>query len=170
MGKKMMRLTGLVVAGVLAFAGTFLFAGSKVVQAENGMYSEDGTASCVVTATLESSYTVSLPAAIALSYDAGSGEYRGSFSYGVKGNIAADKGVRIVAPGSFSLTGEASGESVSAGLTLPFTVWSNEEESGVNAQISTSSYVMKEGSVSAAITRADRYSGNFSFTFGLDDV
>lgn len=139
------------------------------VSAENGTYSEDGTASCVVTATLQSTYTVSLPAALGLAYDSGDERYEGSFSYGVKGNIAMDKKVSVTAPASFNLTGAASAENVTAALSLPFTAWSNDPESGVNALISPAEFNLKTGTVTANITRADSYSGNFSFTFGMED-
>ena len=139
------------------------------VFADNSTYSEDGTASCVVTATLQSTYTVSLPAALALAYDSEDERYEGSFSYGVKGNIAMDKKVSVTAPASFNLTGAASGGTVTAALTLPFTAWSNDAESGVNAQISPVSFTLKTGTVTANITQADSYSGNFSFTYGMED-
>ena len=139
------------------------------VRADNDTYTEDGSASCTVTATLQSTYTVSLPAALALSYDSSEEVYKGSFSYGVKGNIAMDKKIAISAPTSFNLTGAASSDTVAATLSLPFKEWSNDAESGENAQISVSSFVLKTGTVTANITQADSYSGNFSFTFGMQD-
>ncbi|HAG69823.1 MAG TPA: hypothetical protein DCL38_07610 [Lachnospiraceae bacterium] len=156
-------MAGLVLCCVLAAGGAI------PVHADNNNYSEDGTASCVVTATLQSTYTVSLPAALALSYDSEDERYEGSFSYGVKGNIAMDKKVSVTAPASFDLTGAASGDAVTAAITLPFTAWSNDEESSTNALISASAFNLKTGSVSADITQADAYSGNFSFTFGMED-
>lgn len=153
----------------LALCGLLLAGHAVSVFAENGTYTEDGTANCVVTATLQSTYTVSLPAALALAYDSEDERYEGSFSYGVKGNIAMDKKVSVTAPASFSLTGAASGDSVSAALSLPFTAWSNDAESGANALISPSSFNLKTGTVTADITQADSYSGNFSFTFGMED-
>ncbi len=162
--RKCMRSVGGLVLCAVILAGS-----AMPVLAENGTYSEDGTASCVVTATLQSTYTVSLPAALALSYDTSDERYEGSFSYGVKGNIAMDKKVSVTAPASFNLTGAASGDTVSASLSLPFTEWSNDAESGVNTLISPTNFNLKTGTVTADITQADSYSGNFSFTFGMEN-
>ena len=156
-------LLGLLIVGLISRASTV------AVLADNSTYTEDGAASCVVTATLQSTYTVSLPAALALSYDTGEEVYKGSFSYGVKGNIAMDKKISISAPASFNLTGTASGDTVSAAVSLPFKEWSNDAEEDENAQINATSFVLKTGTVTADITQADSYSGNFSFTFGMAD-
>ena len=133
------------------------------VLAANQTYTADGTATCTVTASLESSYTVSLPATIALSYDSTEDAYKGTFQTGAKGNIASNKQVTLSAPATFNLTGAASGETVSATITGGIGSW---ESAGLNAN----TFSNKSGTITAPITKADNYSGTFTFTCALEDA
>jgi len=130
-------------------------------------YTEDGTAECTVSATVNSSYTVSLPATVTLSKN--EDKYEGTYTAGVKGNILSTQKVTIVPDESFTLTGTDSGATATATVTQEKTTWTKTGGSG-NLAIGSSSYSNTSGKVEVELSTADSYSGHFDFTFELGDI
>ncbi len=139
-------------------------------------YDRDGTHTTRVRAVLKSSYTVTLPATVALSQEPGTGNFSGTFSYGAKGNIADNKMVYIQTYSSVYLQGSVSGEYAEAEISAPYIGWYNgEDETTENwwgetvsyAHIGDDDFAVKTGTIRTTIEKADRYSGNFTFMFGL---
>ena len=143
-----------------------------------GTYTSDGTANALVTAEVNSSYTILLPATIALTDPDNDNTYTGDYTIGAKGNINIAKKVAC-APTSntFTMTGNNS-TSVTATVTQSLTAWVNNASPSagnkninlVNDSGAYENYSTITGSISAPITNAGTYQGNMEFTFGLADI
>lgn len=173
------------VAGAAVMAS--LIAGMGVT-AKADEYTVDGNHSMTVTATVDSSYTVQLPATLELQADsADSLKYTGTYEYGVKGALPNSKGVRITSTGEwdstkyfskFTMSG-ADGNSATAYYRL-----TNETKAVSNKQdvifanagnphytaINGSSFTTKTGKVEVTFPAADTYTGTAGFTFALADI
>ena len=168
--KKGMTAFLLAAAAMLAFA----------VPAMAEEYSTDGTAECSV---------VSIPAAVSLDYDRGSGTVSGSYRIGVKGDLLPGQMVQVVpvqlketlASGTGGeyyrgvLTGEKSGRELPVTVTQQVTRWiptGTEPSWGEErfVRISASDFVYADGMiVSEKLEEADTYSGTLVFEFGLEE-
>ena len=149
----------------------------QAVPVYGGTYTEDGSANALVTADVSSSYSVMLPAVIALSDPDHDNNYTGTYKIGARGNINVEKKV-ICQPASstFIMTGN-NGDNITATVSQSHTSWVNRtpasgqklithvEDSGPYEDYSTI-----EGNVSALIVSAGTYSGNMEFTFSLADI
>lgn len=136
-------------------------------------YTTDGTADCRVSATVESSYSVQVPALLELDYNSSSGKYEGDYQVSAKGNIQPDKSVTIQpTESSFTLTGTLSGETSQASISQEVTEWvhsSRQADGTGKVHISVEEYTQAQGSVSAELTQADSYTGEITFAFCLGD-
>lgn len=177
--KKGMTAILLAAAAVPAFA----------VPAMAEEYTADGTAECSVAASVASTYTVSIPAAISLEYDKEGGTLGGSYRIGVKGDLLPGQMVQVVpvqlketlASGTGGeyyrgvLTGERSGRELPVTVTQQVTRWiptGTEPSWGEErfTRISASDFVYADGTiVSEKLEEADTYSGTLVFEFGLED-
>ena len=145
---------------------------TQIITVSAEEYSSDGTATCQVSATVSSSYSVKLPATLELSYNSTSGKYEGTYKVSAKGNITPDKSVQISpTANSFTLTGSKTGETASAAVSQTVTEWIHESKSEGTGKIhiGTNEYAETSGSVSASLSEADTYTGEFTFTFSLAD-
>lgn len=171
---------------VLLTAAVLLQGGMAAAAQE---YTSEGTAECRISCQVSSSYTVSIPATVGLTYSADTGTASGSFQVGVKGDLLLNQMVQVEPT---SLTGElASGtngdyyrgtlKGEKTGAVLSVTV--NQEKSrwypggttplfdmGEYVEISASEYVYAGGTVTTGeVAAADTYTGTLVFTFGLED-
>ena len=174
------------VAGAAVMASLIAVMG---VTARASDYSADGTHSMTVTATVDSSYTVQLPATLELQADsADSLKYTGTYEYGVKGALPNSKGVKITSTGDwdstkyfskFTMSG-ADGNSATAYYRL-----TNETKGANNTQdvifanagnthgytaINGGAFTTKTGKVEVTFPAADTYTGTAGFTFALDNI
>ena len=135
-------------------------------------YTADGTASCRVSAVTGSSYFVQVPAVLELRYDDSSGKYEGSYEVAARGSILPEQSVTIrPMESSFALTGTLTGSTAQAYVSQTVTQWvhSDKPDRGDRAHIHAREYAKVQGSVSAKITEADSYTGEFTFEFFLGD-
>ena len=149
---------------------------SAAFPAHAATYTEDGSATALVTAELESTYQVMLPAVISLTDPDADKSYTGTYKIGAKGNFTDAKKI-VCAPtsNSFSMTG--AGHTVTASVTQSVTEWVNSSPGAgqkaitvVDASGDYAGYSPVEGSISATIEYAGSYSGNLEFTFSMEDV
>lgn len=139
-------------------------------------YSEDGSASCTVTATVASTYTVSIPATLSLADADGDNVFTGEYTVGCKGNIAAQEAVLVIPVESFDMQAQGSSDKVTATVSQP--IYSFTGSAGpleVTKQIALgetgkTSFVETTGTVSCTITQAEEYTGNLRFDFALKSV
>lgn len=157
---------------------TALLLTASAVPVFAGTYTEDGTASALVTAEVISSYSIVLPAAITLTDPDEDGTYTGAYTIGAKGNINVAKKLACApTTPTFTMTGN-NGTNVMASVSQTIRAWvnSNSPASGQKSINDTESggtfdnYSTVEGAVSAPISHAGTYSGNMEFTFGLTDL
>jgi hypothetical protein len=145
---------------------------SPVMAAEDTSYtdSQPHTQSMTVTASLGSSYSVAIPAALELAYNESGSNYQGTYQVGAKGDILETSYVEIKPEtSSFDLARVDSGSTkVSASVSQSKTKWyGSADKQGSELLISNDDYVYTNGTVTAALTENGLYSGNVSFTFGL---
>ena len=135
-------------------------------------YTADGTGTCRVTATVDSSYSVQVPATLELQYNSASDKYEAVYTVSAKGNILPSQAVTVrPTADSFTLTGDLTGETCQAAITQETTGWvhAGRQDAGTgNTKISDAEYTGAEGKVSAGIDKADTYTGEFSFAFSLE--
>lgn len=131
-------------------------------------YSEDGSANCTVTAEIGSSYQVSVPATLALAFDADDDAFKGTYQVGAKGNIAGNKKV-VVAPANstITMTGKTTNETADATVTQTVTEFVLTAPTTGQAQIGTTDYAYTNGSVEVSLDKADQYEGTITFNFSL---
>ena len=136
-------------------------------------YTADGTGECRVSATVNSSYSVQVPAVLELQYSSDSGKYEAAYAVSVKGTILPSQSVTVrPTADSFTLTGTHTGETSQAAITQEATEWIHASKgtgSTGKKQISDTAYTEAEGKVSAELSKADSYTGEFTFAFALGD-
>ena len=128
-----------------------------------------------VSATISSSFYVSIPADFALAYQSTPKNYNetdysyyNEYTVGVKGNIAEDK-IVTVQPSSLTLTDSADGgNTVTVTVVQDKTTWSRSDLTD-GSTIKTE-YTNTTGKAYANITRAGSYSGTLTFSFSLADA
>ncbi len=87
-------------------------------------YTADGTGECRVSATVNSSYSVKVPAVLELQYNSVSGKYEAAYTVSAKGNILPSQSVTVrPTSNSFTLIGSFTGETSQAAITREITEW-----------------------------------------------
>ena len=133
--------------------------------------SEAKTQNVPVTATLDSNYTVTLPASIVLTDNPTTQKFEGSYTCHADGNIAAGKYVSIVPSATFVMTGASSGTTATASVTQATTTWSRDVSATATPEPSVANSVVMgtnaTGNVSVELTVDDAYTGNVTFTYQL---
>ena len=102
---------------LLALSLVLLFGSTLPVQA-NQTLTEDGSVAVPLTAVIESSYSVSIPAALTLTPGAPDSDgtpFSGTVSVGVKGNINPGKAVVVIPSDGQMASGDLTDESISNG-------------------------------------------------------
>ena len=162
---KKILLSVLAAASVL-FASVPTYAANGSTQTAN----TDGSLNCTVSVVVSSTYSVSLPATLTLSYNDGTGKYENTYTVGAKGNIRTDQYVSIVPDSSFTMTGSVVGGTATASVTQDVTQWSGGAPGVGQLAIGTGDYATTSGGVSVELTQADNYSGSFAFTYRLNNI
>jgi hypothetical protein len=129
------------------------------------------TGTTTVTVTVTSTYSVSIPATLELSTNSDVTDgYKGTYSVGAKGNIAANKYVTITPASTFTMTGQNNDQlTASASTSQAVTKWTGYSTADTDSTaIGTSDYVTKDGTVTVVLPYADDYKGSLQFTFQLN--
>lgn len=152
-------------------------------------YTTEGTAECQISCQVNSTYTVSIPATVGLTYSADAGTASGSFQVGVKGDLLLNQMVQVEPTfltkeltsgtnGDFyegTLKGEKTGTVLRVTVNLSKTCWypvgtTPHFSMGEYVEISSSEFVYADGTVTTwEVKAADSYTGTLVFTFGLED-
>lgn len=122
-----------------------------------------------VTATLTSSYKVSLPALLNLVEDTTSetienNQYRADYTVKAYGNISDSKYVSIIPDAGFELALTGSDITVPATVTQEVQKWSRTGDLSNGYQIMGQT---TDGNVVAVLTEDGAYAGDFNFTYSL---
>ncbi len=158
------RYIGLTVAILMSSTTIPCFAANGTSQTA----SSDGSSSCVVSAVVQSSYSVSLPAILTLTLNNTTGRYEGTYTAGAKGNIASNQYVSIIPDSSFTMTGALNGEVATANVSQSVTKWGKSAGIG-QMVIGKTGYELCSGEIDVVLpSQADDYSGSFSFTYRLE--
>ena len=158
-------LLSIVAAASMLLAGIPAYAENATSQTAT----TDGSLNCTVSAVVSSTYSVSLPATLTLSYNDGTGKYENTYTVGAKGNILPTQYVSIVPAESFIMTGSTVGATATAAITQAITQWSGTTPGAGQIAIGTSDYTTSTGTVAVTLSRADNYSGTFAFTYRLNN-
>ena len=156
----------IIVAASVLFASIPAYAANGSTQTAN----TDGSLNCAVSAVVSSTYSVSLPATLTLSYNDSTHKYENTYTVGAKGNIRANQYVSIVPDNSFIMTGSVVGATATATVTQSVTQWSGTTPTVGQLAIGTTGYTETTGSVEVELTQADNYSGSFTFTYSLSTI
>ncbi len=117
-----------------------------------------------VTANMDSTYTVSIDATLALTDPDEDKTYTGTYTVSASGNISGDKYVSIVPESSFTMVGRTTSTTATASVAQATTNW--RRSAGAGAVIMGTQV---NGTVSVPLEEADAYSGNLVFTYGLNN-
>ena len=152
-------------------------------------YTTEGTAECQISCQVTSTYTVSIPATVGLTYTSDTGKAVGNYQVGVKGDLLLNQMVEVEPSmltqnlvkgleGTY-LQGSIKGEKTNTALAMTVTqVKSRWYPGGTTplytmgeyVEISSSEFVYAAGTVSSdPVQVADTYAGTLVFTFGLKD-
>lgn len=135
--------------------------------------SASDTQSCLVSAEVGSSYSVSIPAALTLAKSGATTTYTGTYNVGVKGNIAADKKVTLKPnAASFTMTDTTDGtNTATASVAQTKTNWMNTiSNASTDSVIGDTSYATISGTVSVDLPVAGSYSGTMTFAYSITDI
>ncbi len=161
---KKLLLAGLASAVMFVSSAIPSLAANDTSQVSN----TDGNLSCAVSAIVQSSYSVSLPATLTLVYDATSQLYKNAYTVGAKGTISGNQYVSIVPDASFTMTGQNGGATATASVTQSVTKWVNRTPGSGEMAITAVSYAESTGNISVDLPKqVDNYSGTFTFTYSL---
>ena len=146
-------------------------------------YTGSGTHQVKVSAVVESTYTVSVPATLNLSenkvnatiVETKSGkvtgtEYKGTITYGCKGNTQDNQRVVITTDKEFVLTGKNTGAQAVATVTSTVTKWENVKSGNDSTVISPESVIYVDAIIDVVLTKADTYEGSFDITYGMETI
>ena len=163
---KIKRLISTVAAGLLALQIFVMpcYAANDTSQTAMG----DGSSTCTVNANISASFSVSLPATLALAYNDSNGKYENTFTVGVKGVISDSQYVSVVPDSSFVLSNTGHTSSRTASVTQSVTKWNNNATAADEIAISNANYVTTTGKVSVELpSLPDDYTGSFTFTYSI---
>lgn len=152
-------------------------------------YTTEGTAECRISCQVASTYTVSIPATVGLTYTADTGTASGTFQVGVKGELLMNQMVQVEPThlsvdlargtgGNFlngTLKGEKTGASLPVTVNMSKTRWypggtTPLFDMGEYVEISATDYVYATGTVTTwEVDAADTYAGTLVFTFGVEE-
>lgn len=133
-------------------------------------YTSDGTASCLVTAEIGSTYSVSVPATLTLSENEDTGKFEGTYRVGAKGNIAGNKVVSITpSTNTMNMTGRTTGVTATANVLQNITQFVLKSPQDGQALIRLDDYAYVDGFVDVNITDSDLYEGTIVFNFAMSD-
>lgn len=153
------------VVKVLALALTFM-TGSITVHADNvteyDVTTTQGTESCVVTATGQTTFQIRMPQTMQLSVDA-NGYATGTYEIGVKGTVGSGDIINVTPVTNFTMS--CGNQSSTATVTQDITKWGSSASTGI-LQISNQDYVTTSGNVSVRIG-AGTYTGTMRFTISI---
>ncbi len=139
--------------------------------AEDQVFTDDGSATVPVTCEIESSYKVSLPAAVALAKNICAepgvkNNYAAGYTVAVTGNIDSDKYVNVLPDTSeFTLVDAAGKRPVTPEVYVNKTSWSAEDLDAVEVD----EYVKSGSMIEASIPKAGKYSGRIAYSFSLGE-
>lgn len=121
----------------------------------------------LVTLTVPSTYTVSVPISLSLSDDNEDGQYDGSYMVGCQGILVANDSV-IIKPisSTFELVGENTGTKVSASVTQAITKFVRVATDDTMLAVNNDSLTETSGFISAKILKADVYTGTLTMQCG----
>ena len=138
-------------------------------------YTADGSHDLSVTATVDSSYTVQLPATLELSQSGNDlMHYAGDFTVGAKGAITRAQAIEIsTGSTTFTMTGTnnntaSASYSISDSDTVTFTEGVSDEQTEDTVILAKDgTFVTADGKVEVTFPAADTYTGTAGFTFSL---
>lgn len=116
-----------------------------------------------VTANLDDTWSVSVPATLNLTDPDENGTFTGTYAVSASGNIAGNKYVSIVPESSFTMTGATTGTNATASVSQTTQNWRRVAGTG-SVEMGTA----VNGDVSVPLAVADGYAGNLVFTYGLN--
>lgn len=162
---KYLKTKILVVMIVVASLGISLTAHAATTTYTDGQTS----GSIHITAVVGSTYSVTLPATLDLTYNDDTGKYEGTYTVGVKANLTDSENVTVI-PSSTTTLSDGKGNNVDASVVQAVDTWkltaSEANEIASNYQI----FVETTGMVSATITKAGSYTGDLQFTFSKSSL
>ncbi len=161
-----MKLRTLLTAVTLTIA---MFIGTIGANAQT--YDQNATSgSIAVSATVASTYTITLPATLSLTKTSGT-NYTGTYTVGVKANLDKNTYVRVTPASTFTLTNNSGVAAENATATVTQTVKEWRKTAGTNILAANKdSNVETTGSVSVSLPYAGTYSGNLTFTFSSGNI
>ncbi len=143
----------------------------------SGEGSEESTGKTKVTATIDSSYTVFVPANLELENTTGD-TYEGTYEVGAKGNLAPTKKLHF-APASTFVMKSSEDSNITANGTVSQTVtdWvkgaatppTEKSIDSLDTEGTMAGWSATTGTASVNLTQAGGYTGTITFTFSLVD-
>lgn len=145
-------------------SGNIFFRKPVTPDTDNTYSNNETEGSILVTAEVGSTYTISLPATLALSYNETSGKYEGDYTVSVKANLTEGESVSVTPTTSFTLS-ETGGGSEEGSVTQTVNTWKLNASAANEIASDYQNFVETKGKVSANLTKAGTYNGTLDFTF-----
>ena len=125
------------------------------------------TQSSSVTATVASSYTVSIPSSITMTETAEASKYSASYNVGAKGDILKAEKITIVPASSFMMTNSEDASTATATVSQAQTEWvtpPSVTDAATQVAIQTNSTATTAGTITATLSKSGTYTGSLVFT------
>ena len=129
-------------------------------------YSNGATSgSIAVTATVSSTYQITLPATLELNYiaDQVSYNYGASYTVGVKANLTDSEYITVTPDSSFTMSSALA--NATANVSQPVNTWRNTAGAANEIAASYTSFVTTTGNITTQLDVAGSYAGTLNFTF-----
>ncbi len=163
--KYMQRITSLMLILVI------IFHFPVIANADNTTVTGDGERTCTVTAHIGSTYYISLPASVSLTYNKNTDKYEATYIVGVKGSIGDNQYVSIVPDSRFYLKKSGSSTTYVANISQNVTKWKNTKINSDEMAIKTDSFAETTGKITVELPKnpAD-YQGAFVFRYRVNTL
>ena len=142
--------------------------------ADPQVFNAAGTGSMTVTAEVTSTFSITLPATLALTYSAGDGyNYKGDYNVGVRANLLDDEMVTVIPTDTDAGTegvqftmSDGGSNSAQANVSQPITKWMNTPVDATTEKAADyTSYQYAPGTITVLLSQQGSYSGELGFTF-----
>ena len=163
---KKIKILSLLSAAVFAMSAPLV-----VFAADNTYGTGDSSGTISVTADVVSSYSITLPASVALELQ-NDGTYSKNYTVGVKANIQNSETVKVTPTPKFDVFETNHGDNVqtSGSVTQTATAWRNSPSEG-QLQARATEYVTTTGTITIDLNNIEgfgHYYGTATFTFGIE--
>ena len=160
----------LAIATTIAITMAMILVTNLTAYAATTTYTDGQTSGSIhITAVVGSTYSVTLPATLELTYNSSTDKYEGTYMVGVKANLTDSEKVTVI-PSDTTTLSDGKGNTADASVSQTVDTWKLTASENNEIASNYQNFVETTGTVSATITKAGSYTGDLQFTFSKSNL